>query len=96
MTSTFHQSREGHLIFLLILIQIDAELNFEKNYVNFSKIIIIMYYNIDTEVEFQLPLKRFPNSSISLLIYGTEAEIHLPLKRSSRFQRLFPNPSWLV
>ena len=28
--------------------------------------------------------------------YGTEAEIQLPLKRSSRFQRLFPNPSWLV
>ena len=27
---------------------------------------------------------------------GTEAEIQLPLKRSSRFQRLFPNPSWLV
>ena len=25
-----------------------------------------------------------------------EAEIQLPLKRSSRFQRLFPNPSWLV
>ena len=25
-----------------------------------------------------------------------EAEIHLPLRRSSRFQRLFPNPSWLV
>ena len=28
--------------------------------------------------------------------YGTEAEIQLLLKRSSRFQRLFPNPSWLV
>ena len=28
--------------------------------------------------------------------HGTEAEIQLPLKRSSRFQRLFPNPSWLV
>ena len=28
--------------------------------------------------------------------YGTEAEIQLPLKRSSRFQCLFPNPSWLV
>ena len=27
---------------------------------------------------------------------GTEAVIQLPLKRSSRFQRLFPNPSWLV
>ena len=27
---------------------------------------------------------------------GTEAEIQLPLKRSSRFQRLFPNSSWLV
>ena len=27
---------------------------------------------------------------------GKEAEIQLPLKRSSRFQRLFPNPSWLV
>ena len=27
---------------------------------------------------------------------GTEAEIQLPLKRFSRFQRLFPNPSWLV
>ena len=27
---------------------------------------------------------------------GTEAEIQFPLKRSSRFQRLFPNPSWLV
>ena len=27
---------------------------------------------------------------------GTEAEIQLPLKRSSRFQRLFRNPSWLV
>ena len=27
---------------------------------------------------------------------GTEAEIQLPLKRSSRFQCLFPNPSWLV
>ena len=27
---------------------------------------------------------------------GTEAETQLPLKRSSRFQRLFPNPSWLV
>ena len=25
-----------------------------------------------------------------------EADIQLPLKRSSRFQRLFPNPSWLV
>ena len=30
------------------------------------------------------------------ILYGTEAEIQLPLKRSSRFQRLFPNPSWLV
>ena len=29
-------------------------------------------------------------------IDGTEAETQLPLKRSSRFQRLFPNPSWLV
>ena len=29
-------------------------------------------------------------------VCGTEAEIQLPLKRSSRFQRLFPNPSWLV
>ena len=27
---------------------------------------------------------------------GTEAEIQLPLERSSRFQHLFPNPSWLV
>ena len=27
---------------------------------------------------------------------GTEAEIQLPLKRSSRSQCLFPNPSWLV
>ena len=27
---------------------------------------------------------------------GMGAEIQLPLKRSSRFQRLFPNPSWLV
>ena len=27
---------------------------------------------------------------------GMKAEIQLPLKRSSRFQRLFPNPSWLV
>ena len=27
---------------------------------------------------------------------GTETEIQLPLKRSSRFQRLFPNPSWLM
>ena len=27
---------------------------------------------------------------------GTEAENQLPLKRSSRFQRFFPNPSWLV
>ena len=30
------------------------------------------------------------------IIHGTEAETQLPLKRSSRFQRLFPNPSWLV
>ena len=27
---------------------------------------------------------------------GTEAEIQFPLKRSSRFQHLFPNPSWSV
>ena len=26
---------------------------------------------------------------------GTATEIQLPLERSSRFQRLFPNPSWL-
>ena len=31
-----------------------------------------------------------------ILFWGTEADIQLPLKRSSRFQRLFPNPSWLV
>ena len=34
--------------------------------------------------------------SSSYFDYGTEVEIQLPLKRSSRFQRLFPNPSWLV
>ena len=28
--------------------------------------------------------------------YSTEVVIQLPLKRSTRFQRLFPNPSWLV
>ena len=27
---------------------------------------------------------------------GTESEIQLPLIRSSRFQRLFPTPNWLV
>ena len=32
----------------------------------------------------------------TIFTIGTEAEIQLPLKRSSRFQRLFPNPSWLV
>ena len=31
-----------------------------------------------------------------IYMLGTETEIQLPLKRSSRFQRLFPNPSWLV
>ena len=41
----------------------------------------------------------YPSILISLEnsnIISTEAEIQLPLKRSSRFQRLFPNPSWLV
>ena len=28
--------------------------------------------------------------------WGMEVEIQLPLKRSSIFQHLFPNPSWLV
>ena len=32
----------------------------------------------------------------SFMVWSTEAEIQHPLKRSSRFQRLFPNPSWLV
>ena len=27
---------------------------------------------------------------------GTEAENQLPLKRSTRFQCLFPNPNWLM
>ena len=30
------------------------------------------------------------------ITHGTEAEIQLPLEEVSRFQRLFPNPSWLV
>ena len=32
----------------------------------------------------------------TLVLYEMEAEIQLLLKRVSRFQRLFPNPSWLV
>ena len=48
------------------------------------------------EIESAYEEECFCGSCISTDLKGTEAEIQLPLKRSSRFQRLVPNPSWLV
>ena len=47
---------------------------------------------------FNYPINNGNTSYVKIIYYitGTEVEIQLPLKRSSRFQRLCPNPSWLV
>ena len=55
-----------------------------------------VYRMTGTLISFYLIYSDWFGFGVDLLLLCTEVEIQLPLKRSSRFQRLFPNPSWLV